>query len=75
MTIRGIVMMPSTRSRAGSSRRGPRIGKCRETRAQSRVIDRFLSNLRISAVRYSRLVDVTYRSGSWPFGSHRERPC
>jgi capsular exopolysaccharide synthesis family protein len=33
-----------------------------ETAAQSRVIDRFLANLNVEAVRYSRLVDITYRS-------------
>ena len=33
-----------------------------ETVAQSRVIDRFLANLNVEAVRYSRLVDITYRS-------------
>src|SRR5687767_4219160 len=33
-----------------------------ETASQSRVIDRFLANLNVEAVRFSRLVDVTYRS-------------
>jgi capsular exopolysaccharide synthesis family protein len=33
-----------------------------ETATQSRVIDRFLANLNVEAVRYSRLVDITYRS-------------
>jgi polysaccharide biosynthesis transport protein len=33
-----------------------------ETLAQSRAIDRFAANLDVSAVRYSRLVDVTFRS-------------
>ena len=33
-----------------------------ETRAQSRVVDRFLGDVTIAAVRYSRLVDVAFRS-------------
>jgi capsular exopolysaccharide synthesis family protein len=33
-----------------------------ETKAESSVVDRFLGNLGVSAVRYSRLVDITFRS-------------
>jgi capsular exopolysaccharide synthesis family protein len=63
MTIRGIVMMP-VNAVAGwfEPPRATESADAAETRAQSRVIDQFLGNLRISAVRYSRLVDVTYRS-------------
>ena len=63
LTIRGIVMMPvNAVARWFEPPRPAESANAAETRAQSRVIDRFLSNLRISAVRYSRLVDVTYRS-------------
>ena len=63
MTIRGLVMMPiNAVARWFEPPRPAESANAAETRAQSRVIDRFLSNLRISAVRYSRLVDVTYRS-------------
>jgi capsular exopolysaccharide synthesis family protein len=63
MTIRGLVMMPiNAIARWFEPARPAESVSAAETRAQSRIIDRFLSNLRISAVRYSRLVDVTYRS-------------
>jgi polysaccharide biosynthesis transport protein len=63
MTIRGVLMMPvNAVARWFEPVRPAETATAAETRAQSRAIDRFLANLKISAVRYSRLVDVTYRS-------------
>ena len=63
ITIRGLIMMPvNTVARWFEPPQSAEVLDAAETRAQSRVIDRFLADLRISAVRYSRLVDVTYRS-------------
>ena len=63
MTIRGLIMTPVNKVAAWfEPPKPPESPDAVETRGQSRVIDVFLSHLRISAVRYSRLVDVTYRS-------------
>jgi polysaccharide biosynthesis transport protein len=63
LTIRGLIMRPVNMVAAWFEPPRPsESSDAAETRAQSRIIDLFLGNLRISAVRYSRLVDVTYRS-------------
>jgi polysaccharide biosynthesis transport protein len=63
ITIRGLVMTPvNAVARWFEPARPAETADAAETKAQSRVIDRFLANLKVSAVRYSRLVDVTYRS-------------
>lgn len=63
LTIRGAIMMPvNAIARWLEPPRPVEAPDAAETRAQSRVIDRFLSELTIWAVRYSRLVDVTFRS-------------
>ncbi|MGH9254634.1 MAG: GumC family protein [Vicinamibacterales bacterium] len=63
ITVRGLIMMPV--NAVARWFEPPRLAEppdAVETRAQSRLVDRFSSNLKVSAVRYSRLVDVTYRS-------------
>lgn len=63
LTLRGAIMMPvNAVARWFEPPRPIEAPEAAETRAQSRVIDRFLSDLTVSAVRYSRLVDVTFRS-------------
>ncbi|MBI2829339.1 MAG: polysaccharide biosynthesis tyrosine autokinase [Acidobacteria bacterium] len=63
LTIRAILMRPvNTVARWFEPPRPIEAPDAAETRAQSRVIDRFLRSLTVSAVRYSRLVDVTFRS-------------
>jgi polysaccharide biosynthesis transport protein len=63
VSIRSIVMTPiNAAARWFEPPRPAEAPDAAETRAQSRVIDRFLSNLDVEAVRYSRLVDVRFRS-------------
>jgi succinoglycan biosynthesis transport protein ExoP len=62
-SIRGLIMTPfNAMARWFEPPRSIEAPSAEETASQSRVIDRFLVNLNIEAVRYSRLVDVTYRS-------------
>jgi capsular exopolysaccharide synthesis family protein len=62
-SIRALVMMPfNAMTRWFEPPRPIEAPGAEETASQSRVIDRFLANLNVEAVRYSRLVDVTYRS-------------
>ncbi len=61
-SIRGLMMTPfNAMTRWFEPPRPIEAPDAEETAAQSRVIDRFLTNLNVEAVRYSRLVDVTYR--------------
>jgi succinoglycan biosynthesis transport protein ExoP len=61
-SIRGLMMAPfNAMTRWFEPPRTIEAPGAEETAAQSRVIDRFLANLNVEAVRYSRLVDVTYR--------------
>ena len=63
LTIRGILMAPVNMvARWFEPTRPIEPPDAAETRAQSRVVDRFLDDVTIAAVRYSRLVDVTFRS-------------
>ena len=63
VSIRGLVMAPfNAMQRWFEPPRPVETPGAEETAAQSRVIDRFLGSLNVEAVRYSRLVDVTYRS-------------
>ena len=63
VSIRGLVMAPfNAMQRWFEPPRPVEAPGAEETAAQSRVIDRFLGSLNVEAVRYSRLVDVTYRS-------------
>ena len=62
-SVRGLLMTPiNAMTRWFEPPRPIEAPGAEETAAQSRVIDRFLSNLTVEAVRYSRLVDVTYRT-------------
>ena len=62
-SVRGLLMTPiNAMTRWFEPPRPIEAPGAEETAAQSRVIDRFLSNLNVEAVRYSRLVDVTYRT-------------
>ncbi|MEE8542686.1 MAG: exopolysaccharide transport family protein, partial [Gammaproteobacteria bacterium] len=63
LTIRGIVMRPV--NMVARWFQPPRLIEspdAAETRAQSSVIDRFLGDVTVAAIRYSRLVDVAFRS-------------
>lgn len=63
ISLRGLIMMPvNTVARWFEPERPAEPPDAAETRAQSRIIDRFLRDLNVSAVRYSRLVDVSFRS-------------
>jgi capsular exopolysaccharide synthesis family protein len=63
LTLRGLVMMPvNVVARWFEPSRPIETPDAAETRAQSRVIDRFLNDLDVAAVRYSRLVDVSFSS-------------
>src|SRR5688572_25952133 len=62
-SVRGIIMRPfNAMQQWFEPPRTIEAPGAEETAAQSRVIDRFLANLNVEAVRYSRLVDVTYQS-------------
>jgi len=62
-SVRGLLMTPfNAMTRWFEPPRQIEAPGAEETTAQSRVIDRFLANLDVEAVRYSRLVDVRYRS-------------
>ncbi len=62
-SVRGLLMTPiNAMTRWFEPPRSIEAPGAEETAAQSRVIDRFLANLNVEAVRYSRLVDVSYRS-------------
>jgi len=62
-SVRGLLMAPfNAMTRWFEPPRPIEPPGAEETTAQSRVIDRFLANLDVEAVRYSRLVDVSYRS-------------
>ena len=62
-SVRGLLMTPfNAMTRWFEPPRPIEAPGAEETAAQSRVIDRFLANLNVEAVRYSRLVDVSYRS-------------
>jgi succinoglycan biosynthesis transport protein ExoP len=62
-SVRGLIMTPfNAMQRWFEPPRPIEAPGAEETAAQSRVIDRFLANLNVEAVRYSRLVDITYRS-------------
>ena len=62
-SVRGLLMTPfNAMTRWFEPPRQIEAPGAEETTAQSRVIDRFLANLDVEAVRYSRLVDVSYRS-------------
>jgi capsular exopolysaccharide synthesis family protein len=62
-SVRGAIMAPfNAIARWFEPARPIEAPGAEETAAQSRVIDRFLANLNVEAVRYSRLVDVTFRS-------------
>jgi succinoglycan biosynthesis transport protein ExoP len=62
-SVRGLLMSPfAAMTRWFEPPREIEAPGAEETAAQSRVIDRFLANLNVEAVRYSRLVDLTYRS-------------
>jgi len=62
-SVRGLIMTPfNAMQRWFEPPRPIEAPGAEETAAQSRVIDRFLGNLNVEAVRYSRLVDITYRS-------------
>jgi succinoglycan biosynthesis transport protein ExoP len=63
LTVRGAIMAPvNAVARWFEPARPVEPPGAAETRTQSRVIDRFLSQVTVAAVRYSRLVDVTFRS-------------
>ena len=62
LTIRGIVMTPVNVVARWFQPPRPIEPGAAETRAQSRVVDRFLDDTTVAAVRYSRLVDVAFRS-------------
>ena len=63
LTLRGIVMAPVNMVAGWFAPPRPiEPPGAAETRAQSLVIDRFLGNLNIAPVRFSRLVDVTFAS-------------
>lgn len=63
LTVRGVLMTPvNAVARWFEPPRPIEPPDAAETRAQSRVIDRFLDDLSVEAVRFSRLVDVSYRS-------------
>ena len=63
ISVRGILMAPFNMMARWFAPPVPsEEAGAEETAAQSRVIDRFLGNLDVEAVRYSRLVDITYRS-------------
>lgn len=63
LSVRRIVMAPiNTVSRWFEPPRPIEAPDAAETRAQSRVIDNFLRDVTVAAVRYSRLVDVTFKS-------------
>jgi len=62
-TVRSVIMMPvNAVARWFEPPRPVEPPDAAETRVQSRVINRFLAALDVSAVRYSRLVDVSFRS-------------
>jgi succinoglycan biosynthesis transport protein ExoP len=62
-SVRGLLMTPlNAMTRWFEPPRPIEAPGAEETSEQSRVIDRFLADLNVEAVRYSRLVDVTYRS-------------
>jgi capsular exopolysaccharide synthesis family protein len=62
-SARGVLMAPfNAMTRWFDPARQIEAPGAEETAAQSRVIDQFLANLNVEAVRYSRLVDVSYRS-------------
>jgi capsular exopolysaccharide synthesis family protein len=62
-SVRGLIMTPfNAMARWFEPERPVEAPGAEETAAQSRVIDRFLASLNVEAVRYSRLVDLTYRS-------------
>src|SRR5687767_7148647 len=62
-SVRGLIMTPfNAMQRWFEPPRPIEAPGAEETAAQSRMIDRFLANLNVEAVRYSRLVDVTYRT-------------
>lgn len=62
LTLRGVVMAPINVLVAQFAPPPVQPPGAAETFAQSRVIDQFLANLDVEAVRYSRLVDVGVRS-------------
>lgn len=63
LTVRGVIMMPINVVAGWFEPPRPiEAPDAAETRAQSAVIDRFLGSLTVEAVRFSRLVDVSYRS-------------
>ncbi|OFW40113.1 MAG: hypothetical protein A3F70_03760 [Acidobacteria bacterium RIFCSPLOWO2_12_FULL_67_14] len=63
LTIRGILFWPVGKLASWfEPTRPPQAADAAETRTQTVVINRFLANLGVSAVRYSRLVDVSFRS-------------
>ena len=63
LSVRGVILFPiNAAARWFEPPRPVEPPDAAETRAQSRVIDRFLNNLGVSAVRYSRLVDASFRS-------------
>jgi succinoglycan biosynthesis transport protein ExoP len=62
-SVRGLIMTPlNAMQRWFEPPRPIEAPGAEETATQSRVIDRFLANLNVEAVRYSRLVDIAYRS-------------
>jgi capsular exopolysaccharide synthesis family protein len=63
VSVRAILMAPFTMA-AGwfQPARNAAPADAEESAAESRVINQFLANLEVAPVRYSRLVDVTYRS-------------
>jgi capsular exopolysaccharide synthesis family protein len=62
-SVRGLLMTPfNAMTRWFEPPRSIEAPGAEETAAQSRVIDQFLANLNVEAVRYSRLVDLSYRS-------------
>ena len=63
MTLRSLLMMPiNAAARWFEPALPPESPDTAETRAQTSAIDRFLRNLEIAPVRYSRLVDITFSS-------------
>ncbi len=63
LAVRGLVMRPiNVVARWFEPPRPIEPPDAAETRTQSYVIDRFLGDLGVDAVRFSRLVDVSYRS-------------
>jgi capsular exopolysaccharide synthesis family protein len=69
-SVRGLLLTPfNAMTRWFEPPRQIEAPGAEETSAQSRVIDRFLANLNVEAVRYSRLVDITYRSSDPVFAA------